>query len=98
MVETCPHCGSILPEPESKFHLTPSERKVYDYIAKHPKCETNHIISHMYGGRGPEYARLNIHVFVNRINKKLLDHRIQSSARGPGATYSLVKVLPNASF
>lgn len=95
MVETCPHCGSVIPLPIEGIHFTKSERKIYEYVAKHPRCETTDIISRLYGHRedgGPEGPRTAVHVFINRINKKLTDHKIKSSARGPGATYRLVEI------
>ena len=101
MVKFCAYCGAVKPEPPEAIHLTPSERTVYEYVARHPACPTDDIMAKLYGHRhdgGPMEPRGTVHVYINRINKKLPDHKIQSSARGPGATYRLVLRNPNVNL
>lgn len=87
----CPCCGAVIPTP-NEFGLTPTELKVYTFIAKHPgytrEAITNGIYSYEIGG-GPEYNIIS--VYICKINKKLRGQRIVNTG-GFGASYRLVKL------
>jgi hypothetical protein len=89
--KTCPCCGAVIPEPND-FGLTPTELRIYNFIAKHPdytrEAITQGIYADTYDG-GPQYNIIN--VYICKINKKLRGQRIVNP-RGWGATYRLVKI------
>jgi len=91
MVETCNCCGAVIPIPEPELRLTPSERRLYDFIAKHPGVPFQRIYDHMYAHRydgGPE--RNTINTMMSHINDKLAGHKIRRNHLGWDGTYWLV--------
>lgn len=89
-VKTCPCCGAVIPEP-NEFGLTPTELRVYNFIAKHPGYTREAITQALYAvgyNGGPHFNIIN--VYICKINKKLRGQRITSPG-GYGATYRLVK-------
>lgn len=98
---TCPCCGAALP-PEIP-RLSRGRLAIYTFVRDHPACTIDDIVNHVYRDRidgGPITANNSILVSIIKTNKRLaaLGHgyRIKSSHRGPGATWSLMKVEPNA--
>jgi DNA-binding response OmpR family regulator len=88
--QTCPCCGAVIPTP-NQFNLTPTELRVYNFIAKHPGYTLEAITAGIYAGTyngGPAYNIIS--VYICKINKKLRGQRIVNP-RGFGATYRLVK-------
>ena len=100
MVETCPHCGALIPPPAHEMpHLTPHEFKVYCYIAKRPECSIDDIVTHVYASEpdgGPLCAKNIIFVYITRINHKLTGHKIVNIASGYPARYRLTPEAVNA--
>lgn len=91
--KTCPCCGSVIPNPIGRT-LSPSQRKVYFFVARHAGCTWQDIADHIYSDRadgGALSARLCIATFIYHANRRLTGQRIVCTG-GPGATYRLVKI------
>lgn len=91
MIETCKCCGAVIPEPAQ--NLSPTQRKLYAFVAKHPGVTLDQIFNHLYADRadgGPLYTNI-VSVFISTMNKILVGQRIRADKPGPGATYRLIK-------
>jgi DNA-binding response OmpR family regulator len=86
----CPCCGAVIPTPND-FNLTPTELRVYNFIAKHPGYTREAITNGIYADTsdgGPYYNIIS--VYICKINKKLRGQRIVNPG-GRDAPYRLVK-------
>lgn len=101
MVALCPTCGAVVPN-LNEIKLSPTQRKIYDYVSRRPGCSIDQIFNHVYSDRadGGPLCINTISVMIISINKRLTGQRVAASSRGPGATYRLVKteVPANASL
>lgn len=95
MVDLCPTCGRPTIN-HDLLNFTNKERKVYQYINRHPDCTSLDITAAIYQediDGGPKSSSI-IAVYVNKINKKIAPLGLQiKSTMGAGATYSVRKVV-----
>lgn len=91
VINTCPHCGSLLIE---KVIFPPVKQRIFDYIRKHPHCTADAIVAAVYRDDpdgGPDSNALSVH--LNQMKPILKENglRIVCPFRGPGATYHIEK-------
>lgn len=77
-----------------KIRLSPLQKRIYEYVARHPGCGIHQIVEYAYAessNGGPDNAYGVLWVLMTRMRPKLakLGVTIVADARGPGATYRL---------
>lgn len=98
---TCPTCGAIF-KPEIQFSGRLAQL-IFDCIRKRPGCTIDNIVEYVYGIHGgirrkqPDDPRPVINATIYRnIKPVLAKHGYElRTQRGPGATYTLIKVIPD---
>lgn len=90
-IRICECCGAVIPP--QRLELSPTQAKIYNFVAKRPDCNIDQIHEHLYYHRtdgGPEKATIN--TMICQLNKRLKGHRIKCTHPGWWATYRLVKL------
>lgn len=97
----CPCChgaGRIKTHEPLPTYLPPIGAKIYRAVKARPGVIGGHdLVDIVYGDHrdgGPETAMDSIHVLINKMNKRLatVGECLKADRRGPGATYSIVKL------
>lgn len=91
--KVCEQCGQLVP-PAGPRSLSPTQRRIYDFVARHPEGVTSEQIKGaVYGGDpdgGPESGNI-VSVHISKMRPALAEVGVTiRSTRGPGATYRLV--------
>jgi hypothetical protein len=92
-IRICECCGAVIPN-LAGANLSPTQRKIYLFIARNPRCTMEQIVNNVYAddpNGGPRDAPGTVATLICTANKRLRNQRIICHYAGADSHYRLVK-------
>jgi hypothetical protein len=93
-IENCSCCGAVIPN-LAGIELSPTQKKIYFFVAWNPECTMEQIVDHVYANHidgGPIDATGVISTCICKANQRLKGQRIICRFAQSASTYRLVKI------
>lgn len=92
-VKRCACCGQVIPPSQTKLHLSPYQRRVYDAVRERPRS-TQELRTLLYGAYAIAPGEKTIHVIVSQLNRRLKPYGVR--LRNPQSEYRIIACPPKA--